>query len=108
MKVDEPQRCPPAATEYFCPICPGVKSDKPGDCPKCGLALEPKTISATPAEENHELTDMTRRFWIGAALTLPVFVLAMAHMVRALNHQAWLTGEASRRAYFVFSTPDAG
>jgi hypothetical protein len=53
---------------------PEVQQDHPGDCPKCGMALEPKTVTAgTDDGENAELRDMTRRFWIGAALTLPVF-----------------------------------
>jgi Cu+-exporting ATPase len=90
---------------YTCPMHPEVQQDHPGDCPKCGMALEPKTISAAPDEENHELTYMTRRFWIGAVLTLPVFVLAMAHMIPSLSHREWLTGDVSRWIQFVFSTP---
>ncbi len=90
---------------YTCPMHPEVQQDHPGDCPKCGMALEPKTISAAPDEENHELTDMTRRFWIGAALTLPVFLLAMAHMIPKLGHEAWVMGDMPRWIQFVFSTP---
>jgi Cu+-exporting ATPase len=121
VESDEPGDCPkcgmalernpawvaPAAGKviYTCPMHPEVQQDHPGDCPKCGMALEPKTISAAPDEENHELTDMTRRFWIGAALTLPVFVLAMAHLIPALEHQHWLTGDVSRWIQFAFSTP---
>ena len=68
---------------------PEVQQDHPGDCPKCGMALEPMTATAgTDDEENAELHDMTRRFWIGAALTLPVFVLAMAHLIPALSTAA--------------------
>ena len=74
---------------YTCPMHPEVQQDHPGDCPKCGMPLEPMTATpATDEEENAELRDMTRRFWIGAALTLPVFVLAMAHMVPALAAQS--------------------
>ena len=73
---------PSAAAKYFCPMCSGVESEQPGDCPKCGMALEPMSPTAgADDEENTELRDMTRRFWIGAALTLPVFVLAMAHLI---------------------------
>ena len=90
---------------YTCPMHPEVQQDHPGDCPKCGMALEPKTISAAPDEENHELQNMTRRFWIGAVLTLPVFVLAMAPMIPSLSHEEWLTGDVSRWIQFVFSTP---
>ena len=73
-------------TIYTCPMHPEVQQDHPGSCPKCGMALELKTVSAGNGEEdNAELDDMTRRFWIGAALTLPVFLLAMAHMIPALG-----------------------
>jgi hypothetical protein len=57
---------------YTCPMHPDVQQDHPGNCPKCGMALGPKTMSAAE-EENPELADMTRRFWIGGALALPVF-----------------------------------
>ena len=74
---------------YTCPMHPEVQQDHPGDCPKCGMALERKTLTAgTDEEDNAELRDMTRRFWIGAALTLPVFVLAMAHLIPALGQAA--------------------
>jgi Cu+-exporting ATPase len=66
----------PDVTEYFCPMHPEVVQDEPGACPKCGMALEARTVAAK--EDNPELDDMTRRFWIGVALALPVFVLAMA------------------------------
>ena len=89
---------------YTCPMHPEVQQDHPGNCPKCGMALEPKTVSAVE-EENPELADMTRRFWIGAALALPVFVLAMAHMIPALRHESWVMGDTSRWIQFVLSTP---
>jgi len=91
---------------YTCPMHPEVQQDHPGDCPKCGMALEPKTVTAgTDDEENTELRDMTRRFWIGAALTVPVFVLAMAHLIPALGQQPWVNGEASRWLQFVLTIP---
>ncbi|MBI3415267.1 MAG: heavy metal translocating P-type ATPase [Verrucomicrobia bacterium] len=98
---------PAAKTIYTCPMHPEIEQDHPGDCPKCGMALEPKTVAAEAGEgeDNAELRDMTRRFWIGAALTLPVFVLAMAHMIPRLRHEEWLTGDMSRWIQFVFSTP---
>jgi P-type Cu+ transporter len=66
----------PAGTIYTCPMHPEIRQVGPGDCPICGMALEPLLVSADQAP-NHELSDMTRRFWIGLALTLPVFVLEM-------------------------------
>src|ERR1035437_4781707 len=89
---------------YTCPMHPEVQQDHPGNCPKCGIALEPKTVSAVE-EENPELTDMTRRFWIGAALALPVFLLAMAHWIPALRHESWVMGDTARWIQFLLSTP---
>lgn len=91
---------------YTCPMHPEVQQDRPGDCPKCGMPLEPMTATpATDEEETAELRDMTRRFWIGTALTLPVFVLAMAHMVPALAAQSWADSHASRWFQFALTTP---
>ncbi|HMP89700.1 MAG TPA: heavy metal translocating P-type ATPase [Kiritimatiellia bacterium] len=95
---------PPGKVIYTCPMHPEVQQDHPGNCPKCGMALEPKTVSAVE-EENPELADMTRRFWIGAALALPVFVLAMAHVIPTLRHESWVMGDTARWIQFVFSTP---
>ncbi|MEI6515130.1 MAG: heavy metal translocating P-type ATPase [bacterium] len=87
---------------WFCPMCEGVESVKPGTCPKCGMALE---SSGTGAEEDTtELDDMTRRLWIGLIFGLPVFLLAMAPMViPGLSH-----GNArplSRWLELILSTP---
>ncbi len=60
----------PTKTEYTCPMHPEVVRSEPGSCPICGMALEPRSV--TLEEENSELRDMTRRFWIGVALTAPV------------------------------------
>ena len=76
----------PAGTIYTCPMDPEVRQVGPGICPKCGMALEPEVFSAE-AEPNHELADMTRRFWIGLALAAPVFLLEMGgHLIPALHH----------------------
>jgi len=69
-----------ADLEYICPMHPEVISSLPGACPKCGMALEPRTVTLEE-EENPELADMTHRFWISLALTVPVFVLAMTEMI---------------------------
>ena len=96
----------PGKTIYTCPMHPEVQQDHPGDCPKCGMALEPKTVTAGgDDEENTELRDMTKRFWIGAALALPVFVLAMAHLIPALARQSWVDSSVSRWMQFALATP---
>jgi len=93
-------------TIYTCPMHPEVEQNHPGDCPKCGMALEPKTGTAgTDDEESTEQQDMTRRFWIAAALTLPVFILAMAHLIPVLGRQAWVDGHVSRWLQFALTTP---
>jgi Cu+-exporting ATPase len=81
---------------YTCPLHPEVEQDHPGTCPKCGMALELKTVSADTEEDDSELRDMTRRFWIGTALAVPVFVVATAHVIPAWSHAKWVTGEVSR------------
>ena len=91
-----------AKTIYTCPMHPEVQQDHPGDCPLCGMALEPAGLPA-PAEEDHELRNMTRRFWTGAALTVPVFLLGMAHLVPALAHTA--SSAWSQWTQFLLATP---
>ncbi|WP_250152577.1 heavy metal translocating P-type ATPase [Ancylobacter radicis] len=76
----------PEGTEFTCPMHPEIVQIGPGTCPICGMALEPMLVSLDDGP-NHELIDMTRRFWIGLALTLPVFALEMgAHLIPALHH----------------------
>jgi Cu+-exporting ATPase len=71
----------PEGTIYTCPMHPEIRQIGPGSCPICGMALEPELATAE-AGPNPELVDMTRRLWIGLALTLPVFVLEMGgHLV---------------------------
>ena len=70
----------PAWGAYTCPMHPEIIRDRPGNCPICGMALEPRTITAPEeGEENAELRDMTRRFWVSAALSVPLLFIAMAH-----------------------------
>ena len=63
-------------TEWTCPMHPEVVQDTPGNCPKCGMALESRTVMVEE-DENPELLDMKRRFWIALALSIPVMVSAM-------------------------------
>jgi Cu+-exporting ATPase len=67
-------------TVYTCPMHPQIVRDAPGSCPICGMALEPRTVTAGE-EENPELRWMTRRFWVGVALTVPLLLLAMSTML---------------------------
>ena len=90
--------------EYTCPMHPEVVQDGPGACPVCGMALEPRTVAAGEAP-NPELADMTRRFWIGAALALPVFGLAMSEMVLGSRMMEFVSRPVSNWVQLVFSTP---
>jgi Cu+-exporting ATPase len=71
---------PLTKTEYTCPMHPEIVRAESGSCPICGMALEPRTITATE-EDNPELRDMTRRFWISLLLTAPLLAIAMADML---------------------------
>ena len=70
----------PAKVEYTCPMHPELVRPAPGSCPICGMALEPRTVTGAE-EENPELRDMTRRFWISVVLTVPLMFLAMSDMI---------------------------
>ncbi len=90
-------------TEYTCPMHSEVVQDHPGSCPKCGMALESRTVEIE--ERNEELIDMSRRFWIGAVLALPVFLLAMvADLAPSLIPQA-LPMKTVQWIQFVLATP---
>src|ERR1039457_2377379 len=91
---------------YTCPMHPEVQQDHPGNCPKCGMTLEPKTVTTgTDDAENADLRDMTGRFKVGAVLALPVFVLAMAHLIPVLGKQSWVDSDVSRWLQFALATP---
>jgi len=79
-KTEQQQAPADTSREYTCPMHPEVVQQGPGSCPICGMALEPKEISAE-AEDDSELRAMTQRFWVCLALTLPELVLAMGPMV---------------------------
>jgi len=94
------------ATVYTCPMHPEVRQDSPGSCPICGMALEPLVVDAGADDDNYELKDMTRRFWIGLALTVPVLVLSMGEMVPGLRDAIMSLGHTTVTwAQFVLSTP---
>jgi P-type Cu+ transporter len=76
----EPEFPIAARTEWTCPMHPEIVRSEPGSCPICGMALEPRTVTAT-TEENPELRDMTRRFWVSVVLTAPLLAVAMASMI---------------------------
>ncbi|QYC09379.1 heavy metal translocating P-type ATPase [Brevundimonas nasdae] len=93
----------PAGSTWTCPMHPEIRQDGPGACPICGMALEPEMVSAE-AGPSEELTDMTRRFRLALALSLPVFILEMgSHLVPALHHLVPM--KVSAWVQFVLATP---
>ena len=92
----------PEGTIYTCPMHPEIRQVGPGSCPICGMALEP-AMAAADTGPNAELVDMTRRFWIGLVLTLPVFVLEMgSHLV---DLHGLIDPSVSGYIQFAFATP---
>ncbi|MFV0337489.1 MAG: copper-transporting P-type ATPase [Chthoniobacterales bacterium] len=89
---------------YFCPMCPGVFSPVPGDCPKCGMALEAVNPIIDGEEDDSEIRDLSRRFWIAAILTLPVFLLAMLPMLPGIDVGEIVKPSVSRWIEFALST----
>jgi P-type Cu+ transporter len=102
-KADAPPE--PAAPEgavYTCPMHPQIRQIGPGSCPICGMALEPETVTADTGP-NPELRDMSRRFWIGLVLTLPVFALEMGGHLTGLTMR--LGGQTSAWIQLTLATP---
>jgi P-type Cu+ transporter len=94
---------PAAHTEYTCPMHPQIVRDRPSNCPICGMALEPRDVVAN--ETNPELVDMTRRFWIGVALTLPLLAVMVSDILPAHPLQHLLAGRLLGWLEFAIATP---
>jgi P-type Cu+ transporter len=99
----EPEIPEAARPEYTCPMHPQIVRTEPGSCPICGMALEPRTVTAD--EENPELRAMTRRFWLSAALTVPLLAIAMGGMIWQLPLSRILPGASSLWLEFALATP---
>lgn len=89
---------------YICPMHPQVRQKQPGNCPICGMTLEPETVSLDEGPDP-ELIDMTRRFWVAAVLSLPLAVVVMgAHLIPGLSHE-FLDAPLSRWIQMLAATP---
>jgi Cu+-exporting ATPase len=116
---DEPGDCPEcgmslerigvpstsAGTIWTCPMHPEIEQDHPGDCPKCGMPLEPKGGSGGDDHAAREIRDLSRRFWIGVALTVPVLFLAMGGMIPGLHLDELIPKSVSKWIELVLATP---
>lgn len=95
---------PPGSTAaYYCPMCPGVESNQPGDCPVCGMALEPKVVRGAVSPDP-ERQSLTRRFRVSLVLAIPVFVLSMGPMM-GIPVDHWIGQARSHWWQFLLSTP---
>jgi len=100
-KDQKPAEVVPEGAIYTCPMHPQIRQAGPGFCPICGMALEPVAVTAEEGP-SHELTDMSRRFWIGLALTAPVFALEMGGHLTGIM---FLMGRTSSWVQLVLATP---
>lgn len=94
---------PATRTQYTCPMHPQIVRDEPGNCPICGMTLEPMTVTVT--EANPELESMTRRFWIGAALTLPLLAIMVSDLLPGHPIQGLLKGPSLGWFELVVASP---
>src|SRR6516225_6377663 len=102
-KTTEPAR-PHQGTIYTCPMHPQIRRNAPGNCPICGMALEPVSAAAETGP-SPELIDMTRRFWVGTALAVPAVILEMGAHLPSLNLHHYVSPQISIWLQFLFATP---
>ncbi|HFQ16061.1 MAG TPA: heavy metal translocating P-type ATPase, partial [Rhodobacteraceae bacterium] len=99
-----PPAAMPAGTRYTCPMHPEIIEDGPGECPLCGMALEPAGVPATDDAPNPELVDFSRRFWVGVVLAVPLLILAMGPFI-GLPVDDWIAKRLSVWMELLLATP---
>jgi len=95
----------PEGTVFTCPMHPEVEQIGPGDCPKCGMALEPRDVSLDGEEDNSELRDMTRRLWFAGALSVPLVAIVMIDMLPGRPISSLLPGRTRAFIELALATP---
>ncbi|HEY5991368.1 MAG TPA: copper-translocating P-type ATPase [Candidatus Udaeobacter sp.] len=90
---------------YTCPMHPEIEQDHPGECPECGMTLEPKTVEAGDEEEQKEIRSLSRKFWIALLLTIPVLVIAMGHAIPGLHIDSVIPRQVGKWIEFALTTP---
>lgn len=118
VRQDKPDSCPKcgmaleptvltaasAKVEYTCPMHPQIVRDDPGSCPICGMALEPREV-AGGEDDNPELRDMSRRFWVSVVFTVPLVILTMGHLIPGNPLAHWASGRVMAWAELILATP---
>ena len=90
---------------YTCPMHPEIRQDHPGDCPKCGMHLEPLNPSGEGSEDQKEIRSLSRKFWIGFGLTVPLVLLVLGEMIPTLNIQSFIPHRFIPFIQFILATP---
>jgi P-type Cu+ transporter len=90
---------------YTCPMHPQIEQDRPGECPICGMTLEPKTLGVGDEEEQHEIKSLSRKFWIALVLTIPVLIIAMSHAIPGLHIDSIIPKQIGKWIEFALTTP---
>src|SRR3989338_204149 len=107
----KPQKAPLVKTEaegktvYTCPMHPEIRQDHPGDCPKCGMHLEPLSPSGDDSEDQKVIRSLSRKFWICLSLTIPLVLLVIGEMIPAINIQSFIPHRFIPFIQFILATP---
>jgi P-type Cu+ transporter len=94
-----------ASMTYTCPMHPQIREDRPGNCPICGMTLEPMTIGVGDEEEQHEVKALARKFWIALVLSIPVLIIAMGHAIPGLQLDEIVPRQLGKWIEFGLTTP---
>src|SRR6516225_547569 len=98
-------RPPAGKRSYTCPMHPEVEQDHPGQCPKCGMTLEPKTIGGGDEQEHREIRSLSIKFWVGLALTLRILLLGMGRYIPCVDLHALIPMAVSKWLELILATP---
>lgn len=96
---------PMSAAQWTCPMHPDIVQEQPGSCPICGMALDPMVPTIASQDDNPELRDMSRRFWLAALFTVPIVILAMGDMLPGAPISAMVSPRTRVLLELVFATP---
>src|SRR5438876_372611 len=90
---------------YICTMHPEIEQDHPGECPKCGMTLEPKTVGVEDEEEQKEIDSLSRKFWTALVLSVPVLTIAMGHAIPGLHVDSIIPKHVGKWIEFALTTP---